>query len=82
MEKEIREMLVKWEAGDKEVRDLWKKMNTWAIDGMKETYKDFGSVFDVWMYESDYYNKAKPIIEQMIAYTRIINKYFGGKLIT
>lgn len=28
--KEAREMLVKWEANDPEVRALWKKMNDWV----------------------------------------------------
>ena len=26
-------MLVKWENGDKKVRDLWKKMNNWVYEG-------------------------------------------------
>ena len=28
--KEAREMLVKWEANDPEVRALWKKMKRWV----------------------------------------------------
>lgn len=80
LEKEIREMLLKWEAGDKETRELWKKMNTWAIDGMKETYKEFGSRFDVWMYESEYYNKAKPIIEEGLK-KKVFKKDEEGRII-
>ena len=34
---EAREMLLKWEAGDKEVFDLWKKMNNWVYQGFNET---------------------------------------------
>src|SRR5438132_12068866 len=30
---EAKEMLLKWEAGDKETIDLWKKMNSWVYDG-------------------------------------------------
>ncbi len=56
-------LLQKWESDDPKVRALWKKMNKWAIDGFKETYKRFGSEFDVWFCESDFYDKAKPIIE-------------------
>ena len=37
--KEAREMLVKWEAGDPEVRTLWKKMNDWVYAGFDETYR-------------------------------------------
>tara|TARA_Y100000034_G_C6882193_1_gene404408 strand:- start:874 stop:2055 length:1182 start_codon:yes stop_codon:yes gene_type:complete len=64
LEKTILEMLQKWEKGDKETRQLWKKLDSWAIQGFKETYKMFGSKFDVTFKESDFYNKAQPIIEQ------------------
>ena len=33
---EAREMLRKWEAGDPEVRELWKKMNGWVYEGFDE----------------------------------------------
>ena len=59
--KEAREMLVKWEAGDKETRDLWKKMNEWVYAGFDETYKMLGVTFDKIYYESETYliGKAK-----------------------
>jgi arginyl-tRNA synthetase len=41
-----REMLRKWEAGDAETVELWKKMNGWTISGMKETYERTGVSFD------------------------------------
>jgi len=37
--KEAREMLLKWEAGDPEVRTLWQTMNGWVYEGFEETYK-------------------------------------------
>ncbi len=64
MEKEIQVMLKNWEQKDKETRELWKKMNKWAIDGFKETYKEFGSEFDVFFFESQFYDKAKAIVEE------------------
>ncbi len=63
LEQEALLMLRKWENQDKEVIALWKKMNKWAIDGFKQTYKDFGVKFDIWLKESEFYNKAKPILE-------------------
>ncbi|MBR5861677.1 MAG: arginine--tRNA ligase, partial [Bacteroidaceae bacterium] len=48
---EAREMLVKWEAGDKEVRALWEKMNNWVYEGFDETYKRLGVDFDKIYYE-------------------------------
>jgi arginyl-tRNA synthetase len=48
-----KEMLRKWEAGDVETTDLWKQMNSWAINGMKETYKRTGISFDKYYFESE-----------------------------
>jgi arginyl-tRNA synthetase len=53
LEDEAQAMLKKWEDGDKEVHALWKKMNAWALDGMKETYDAYGTKFDEWFLESD-----------------------------
>ena len=60
------EMIQQWEKGDKETMALWKKMNKWALDGMKETYKTFGSKFDVWFLESEMFKKqlGKKIVEE------------------
>ena len=60
--KETREMLLKWEAGDKEVMDLWKKMNSWVYAGFDETYKKLGVDFDKIYYESDTYKIGREIV--------------------
>ncbi|MFA7043732.1 MAG: arginine--tRNA ligase, partial [Bacteroidales bacterium] len=52
---EAREMLQKWEAGDQEVRQLWKTMNSWVFAGFDETYKKLGVSFDKIYYESQTY---------------------------
>ena len=57
-----KEMLIKWESGDKEVVDLWKKMNTWVYEGFEETYKNLGVDFDSYYYESDTYLLGKEFI--------------------
>ncbi|HWY13393.1 MAG TPA: arginine--tRNA ligase, partial [Bacteroidia bacterium] len=49
---EAQQMLQKWEANDKEVKDLWKKMNQWVYDGFDKTYKTLGVDFDKMYYES------------------------------
>ena len=56
---EAREMLVKWEAGDPEVRALWAMMNNWVYDGFDETYKRLGVSFDKIYYESNTYLEGK-----------------------
>lgn len=62
LESEAQEMLKKWEAGDKSVRALWKKMDSWALEGFKETYKKFGLKIDKQYYESEIYKEGKKII--------------------
>ena len=54
-EEQAQEMLRKWEAGDSEVRELWKKMNNWALDGINATYKRTGISFDKIYRESELY---------------------------
>lgn len=56
---EAREMLVKWEAGDAEVRALWEKMNNWVYEGFDETYRKMGVSFDKIYYESNTYLEGK-----------------------
>ena len=56
---EAREMLVKWEAGDPEVRSLWAKMNNWVYEGFDETYRKMGVSFDKIYYESNTYLEGK-----------------------
>ncbi len=53
------DMLIKWEAGDPEVRALWEKMNGWTFDGVKETYERTGISFDKYYFESETYLKGK-----------------------
>ncbi len=57
--KEAREMLVKWEHNDPEVRALWRKMNEWVYAGFDITYKALGVSFDKIYYESDTYLEGK-----------------------
>jgi arginyl-tRNA synthetase len=56
---EAREMLVKWEKGDKKVRELWETMNNWVYGGFNETYKKLGVTFDKIYYESQTYLLGK-----------------------
>jgi arginyl-tRNA synthetase len=56
---EAREMLVKWEKGDKKIRELWETMNNWVYEGFNETYKKLGVTFDKIYYESQTYLLGK-----------------------
>ena len=62
--KEAHDMLVRWEQGDKEVRQLWETMNSWVYAGFDETYKMMGVSFDKIYYESQTYLKGKAKVEE------------------
>jgi len=61
---EAQEMLLKWEAGDKEVVSLWKEMNSWVYTGFDITYKNMGVNFDNLYYESNTYLLGKDVVAQ------------------
>ena len=56
---QIAQMLLQWENEDKEIRELWQKMRTWALSGIQKTYDETGIVFDKTYYESEIYKKGK-----------------------
>jgi len=60
--KEAREMLVKWEAGDPGVMELWITMNSWVYQGFDETYRLLGVDFDRIYYESETYKSGRDIV--------------------
>lgn len=60
-------MLQDWEAGDPEVRALWKKMNAWVFEGFAQTYARMGIHFDHTYLESETYLLGKDIIADGLA---------------
>lgn len=62
--KEAQDMLYRWEHGDKEVVDLWKKMNSWVYAGFDKTYSDLGISFDRTYYESQTYLFGKALVQK------------------
>ncbi|MBI0398166.1 arginine--tRNA ligase [Cyclobacterium marinum] len=62
--KEAQDLLVKWEQGDEETVNLWKKLNNWVYDGFNETYKKMQVSFDQYYYESDTYLLGKDIVSE------------------
>ncbi len=62
--KEAQDMLRRWEQGDKEIRDLWAKMNSWVYAGFDETYRRMGVSFDKIYYESNTYLEGKKEVER------------------
>ncbi len=65
--KSAQEMLVKWEQGDHEVVELWKKMNSWVYAGFDKTYTRMGVSFDKTYYESQTYLLGKELVKEGVA---------------
>lgn len=59
---EARELLRKWEAGDRETVDLWRRMNGWVYKGFDVTYNKLGVDFDRIYYESETYLRGKELV--------------------
>lgn len=62
--KEVKQMLIDWEAGKPEVIELWKTMNSWVYEGFNKTYSRLGVSFDQFYYESNTYLLGKEIVEE------------------
>ena len=60
---QAQQMLRDWEAGDPEVRALWKKMNGWVFDGFAATYERMGIRFDHTYLESQTYLLGKDTVK-------------------
>ena len=60
--KDAKELLIKWENGDKEVMNLWNKMNSWVYEGFSVTYENLNVSFDSEYFESNTYLKGKEIV--------------------
>ncbi|MBU3915259.1 arginine--tRNA ligase [bacterium] len=59
---DVQQMLRDWESGEPEVIELWKKMNSWVLEGFKKTYERMGISFDKYYFESETYQGGKDII--------------------
>ena len=75
---ETQKMLIKWEEGNQEIIDLWRKMNQWVYDGFDITYKNLNIQFDELYYESDTYLYGKKIVQDGLKKGIFIKKDDGS----
>lgn len=75
---QTQEMLLKWEASDKETIDLWKMMNGWVYDGFAVSYKMLGVDFDKMYYESNTYLLGKEVVQEGLAKNVFYKKENGS----
>ncbi len=76
--KEAQDLLRKWEQGDPETINLWKKMNGWVYKGFEVTYKNLGVDFDKMYYESDTYLLGKELVEEGLQKAALFRKEDGS----
>jgi len=60
----INEMTIKWEQGDPEVVNLWKRMNSWVYAAYEDTFQRLGVHFDRFYYESEVYQRGKESVQE------------------
>jgi len=66
-EAERREVYRKWDAGDDDVRDLWRMTREWSLDELREILHMLDVEMDVWFYESEVDELSKTIVDELIA---------------
>ncbi|MCF7872274.1 arginine--tRNA ligase [Candidatus Woesearchaeota archaeon] len=62
LDEQVKEMLLKWEAGDEKTRKLWQKMRDWCLEGFEKSFKNYGVIREKVYYESETYKNGKKII--------------------
>lgn len=66
-ESERREMYRKWDAGDENVRELWRVTREWSLEELREVLDMLDVKMDVWFYESEVDEPSKAIVDELIA---------------
>jgi len=62
LEEDAQKLLQRYEQGEQEICSLWKQMNTWVVDGIKQTYRRLGVKFDEEDFESDIFEQGKQVV--------------------
>lgn len=73
-----RDLLMKWENKDPEVRGIWEKMNGWVYAGFDQTFEAIGVTFDKLYYESNTYLLGKQYIDEGLANELFYKKEDGS----
>ncbi len=64
---ERREWNRRWDAGDPEVRALWRMTRQWSLDELDDILKMLDIKIDVFFYESEVDKPSKAIVDELIA---------------
>jgi len=64
---ERREWNRRWDAGDPEVRALWRMTRQWSLDELDDILRRLDIKIDVFFYESEVDEPSKAIVDELIA---------------
>jgi len=78
---ERREMLRQWDAGDPEVRELWRVTRQWSLDELDDILKMLDIKIDVFFFESEADEPGKEIVKELIAKGIAADERPGGPVI-
>lgn len=64
LEEKARKILRKFELEkERKTIEVWNRIVGWCVEGFKETYKRLGVEFDTYLYESDFRDSGKKIVD-------------------
>ncbi|MBU1130302.1 arginine--tRNA ligase [Patescibacteria group bacterium] len=63
-DQQVKEILTEWEKDTKELRQLWRQIIDWSMQGYDQTYRRIGSRHDQVWHESDHYSLGKKWVEK------------------
>jgi arginyl-tRNA synthetase len=81
IESYVREYVVRWEAGDPLIWDLWKTVLHYSYEGQSLTLKRLGNHWDHVWHEHEHYQKGKDLVEQGLS-QGIFRVGEGGAIVT
>ena len=64
IKEEMQQLLREWEAGNKEIKVVWRRLRDWTFEGFEKTYKRLGSYHDQEWFESDFYQYGKKVVQE------------------
>lgn len=81
IEAKVRDLVVRWEAKEQNVWDLWAYILSFAHEGQARTLKRLGNVWDYVWHEHEHYQQGKDFVEKGLA-QGVFRKLDDGAILT
>ncbi|MBP7227843.1 MAG: arginine--tRNA ligase [Longilinea sp.] len=66
LEKDVRQVYVRWDQRDPQLVALWQETRQWSLDGFAEMYAQLGVAFDCYYFNSQMELPGKQVVQQLI----------------